>query len=323
MSKFLPELSKQIHSEVIGEVIEKNYVSIIPVWIPLQLTWINNVYRTFHDYEKYMIVMYLLMTTFETYTKNFTKLNYDEYFNQNEFEIEKINVMEISKSLNIAKETTRRKINELEKMGVIKKINKKIIIDRNTWPNIKPEETIKNVTRFLSTLSKMCVAERKISEPFSTEILTKICKEYFTFVWILYYEVQFPMLLGYKKIFGDLESFHVNGVCIINQALHSKKNDNSEMSKEFYLEKYMWSDQKSETGVNAMSISDITGIPRATVIRKLNKLLKEKFLKVDNKKHYSSTGHHAQKLLEVQKVTLDNLSKFASRVYNLCLMKND
>jgi len=72
-----------------------------------------------------------------------------------------------------------------------------------------------------------------------------------------------------------------------------------------------------------MSISDITGIPRATVIRKLNKLLKEKFLKVDNKKHYSSTGHHAQKLLEVQKITFDNLSKFTARVYNLCLMKND
>ena len=323
MSKFLPELSKQIHSEVIREVIDKNYASIIPVWIPLQLTWGNNVYRTFHDYEKYMIVMYLLKTTFETYAKNLTTLNYDEYFNQNEFEIEKINVMEISKSLNIAKETTRRKINELEKMGVIKKINKKIIIDRNTWPNIKPADTLKRITRFLSTLSKICVAEGKISEPFSNEILTKICKEYFSFVWILYYEMQFPMLLGYKKVFGDLESFHVNGVCIINQALHSKKNDNSEMSKEFYLEKYMWSDQRSDTGVNAMSISDITGIPRATVIRKLNKLLKEKFLKVDNKKHYSSSGHHAQKLLEVQKVTLDNLSKFASRVYNLCLIKND
>ena len=323
MSKFLPELSKQIHSEVIREVIDKNYASIIPVWAPLQLTWVNSVYRTFHDYEKYMIVMYLLKTTFETYAKNLTTLNYDEYFNQFEFEIEKINVMEISKSLNIAKETTRRKINELEKMGVIKKINKKIIIDRNTWPNIKPDDTIKRITRFLSTLSKICVAERKISEPFSNEILTKICKEYFSFVWILYYEMQFPMLLGYKKVFGDLESFHVNGVCIINQALHSKKNDNSEMSKEFYLEKYMWSDQRSETGVNAMSISDITGIPRATVIRKLNKLLKEKFLKVDNKKHYSSTGHHAQKLLEVQKITLDNLSKFATRVYNLCLTKKD
>jgi len=323
MSKFLPELSKQIHSEVIREVIDKNYASIIPVWVPFQLTWVNSVYRTFHDYEKYMIVMYLLKTTFETYAKNLTTLNYDEYFNQFEFEIEKINVMEISKSLNIAKETTRRKINELEKTGVIKKINKKIIIDRNTWPNIKPADTLKRITRFLSTLSKICVAEGKISEPFSNEILTKICKEYFSFVWILYYEMQFPMLLGFKKIFGDLESFHVNGVCIINQALNSKKHDNSEMSKEFYLEKYMWGDQRSETGVNAMSISDITGIPRATVIRKLNKLLKEKFLKVDNKKHYSSTGHHAQKLLEVQKITFDNLSKFTARVYNLCLMKND
>ena len=157
MSKFLPELSKQIHSEIVREVIEKNYTSIIPVWTPLQLTWVNSVYRTFHDYEKYMIVMYLLKTTFETYAKNLTTLNYDEYFNQFEFEIEKINVIEISKSLNIAKETTRRKINELEKMGVIKKINKKIIIDRNTWPNIKPEDTIKRITSFLSTLSKICV----------------------------------------------------------------------------------------------------------------------------------------------------------------------
>ena len=32
-----------------------------------------------------------------------------------------------------------------------------------------------------------------------------------------------------------------------------------------------------------MSISDISGIPRATVIRKLNKLLKGKFLTIDSK----------------------------------------
>ena len=323
MTQKIPQISNQIRSEDIREVLEKNYASILPVWSPLQLSWVNSVYKTFHDYEKFMIVMYLLMNTFQTYAKNFVKLNYEEYFDQNELEIETINVMEISKSLNIPKETARRKINELEEMGSIKRINKKIIIDRNTWPNIKPEETIKRMTRFLFTLSKICFNEGAISEPFSSEILTKTCKEYFSFVWLLYYQMQMPMLLGFKKIFGDLESFHVNGICVVNQALHSKKNDNSEMSKEFYLEKYMWSDQRSETGVNAMSISDITGIPRATVIRKLNKLLKEKFLKVDNKKHYSSTGHHAQKLLEVQKITLDKLSKFATRVYNLCLMKND
>ena len=70
-----------------------------------------------------------------------------------------------------------------------------------------------------------------------------------------------------------------------------------------------------------MSISDITGIPRATVIRKLNKLIKEKFLTIDSKKHYSGTGIHRKRLLEIQQITFKNLSKLASRIYNLCLSK--
>ena len=323
MSKILPEISKQIRSEDIREVIEKNFVSIIPVWAPLQLAWVNNVYRTFHDYEKFMIIMHLLMQTFEAYSKNFVKLNYDEYFDQNEVEIKSINVMEISKSLNIPKETARRKINELEEMGAIKRINKKIIIDRDTWPNIKPQDTIKRMTRFLSSLSKMCVNEKLILEPISSESLTVTCKEYFSFIWKLYYEMQIPMLLDFKKVYGDLESFHVSGICLSNHALNSKRNDNTKMSKEFYLEKYFFSDQKDNLGINAMSISDISGIPRATVIRKLNKLVKLKFLKIDSKKHYSSTGVHAKLLLNVQKNTLNNLSKFAERIYNLNLIKND
>ena len=323
MPVILPKLSKQIRSEDIREVIEKNFVSIIPVWAPLQLAWVNNVYRTFHDYEKFMIIMHLLMNTFEAYSKNFVKLNYDEYFDQNEVEVKIINVMEISKSLNIAKETARRKINELEEMGAIKRINKKIIVDRKTWTSIKPDETIKRMTRFLSTLSNMCVNEGIILEPISSESLIKTSKEYFSFIWKLYYEMQMPMLLDFKKVYGDLESFHVSGICLSNHALNSKRNDNTEMSKEFYLEKYFFSDQKDDLGINAMSISDISGIPRATVIRKLNKLLKIKFLKIDNKKHYSSTGNNVEKVLDVQKKTISNLSNLAARIYNLSLMKSN
>ena len=133
--------------------------------------------------------------------------------------------------------------------------------------------------------------------------------------------MQMPFLLGFKKVYGDLETFHVHGICMSNHALNSKKNDNSEMSKEFYLEKYFFADKKDFPGINAMSISDITGIPRATVIRKLNKLLKENFLKIDSKKHYSTTGFHQKKILEVQKNTFINLSNFASRIYNLSLIK--
>ena len=279
--------------------------------------------RTFHDYEKFMIIMHLLMNTFDAYSKNFVKLNYEEYFDQNEVEIKSINVMEISKSLNIPKETARRKINELEKLGTIKKIKKRFIIDRDTWPNIKPEETMKRMTRFLSTLSKICFTAGLIPEPISSEKLTEVCKKYFSYIWKLYFEMQLPFLLNYKKLYGDLETFHVNGIVISNQVLNSKKKDNSEMSKEFYLEKYFFADQKNELGINAMSISDITGIPRATVIRKLKKLVKDKYLQIDEKKHYSTTGTNAKNILEVQKDILKHLSKLVTSVYNLTLIKKN
>ena len=321
MPRILPEISKQICSEDILRIIEKNFNTIVPAWIPAQTSWVNALYKTFHDYEKFMIIMHLLMKTFDFYSKNFVKLNYEEYFSQNKVEVETINVIAISNALNIPKETTRRKINELEELGAIKKLNKKIIIDRSTWPSIKPEETIKRMSRFLAILSKMAFNEGLISEPISSEKLNEKSKEYFSFVWKLYYKMQMPMLLGFKKVFGDLETFHIHGICLSNHALNSKKNDNSEMSKGFYLDKYFFNEKNEFLGISAMSISDITGIPRATVIRKLNKLVKEKFLIIDSKKHYFVTGIHRKKILEVQQISFKNLSKLATRIYNLCLTK--
>ena len=56
---------------------------------------------------------------------------------------------------------------------------------------------------------------------------------------------------------------------------------------------------------------------------KLNRLIKDKYLEIDSKKHYISTGLNTKKFLEVQKTTLINLSKLTARVYNLSLMKNN
>jgi DNA-binding Lrp family transcriptional regulator len=314
--KSLPELTKQIRSAEIYSIIEEKYIEIVPQWMPLQVEWMNSVYRTFLDPEKFMIVMHLLKKTFESYSENFVKLDYDNYFNQNEIQIESINVMEISKALNIPKETTRRKINELEELGSIKRINKKIIIDRKTWPNIKPEDTIVRVSRFLSILSKRLYEENKISKEITSKEIAKTVEEYFSYVWKLYYDMQIPMLLSFKKRFGDIECFHIWGICVVNQIFTSLKNDNSHLSRELYIEKYLFKNENI-LGVNAMSISDISGIPRATVIRKLKKLVKIGFLKVDSKKQYLTTNLEAKELKIVQKKNLQNLSKFAERIYNL------
>jgi len=322
MFKILPKVSRQIRSKEILNILEKNYSEIVPVWVPMQSQWMNTLYKTFNDYDKFMIIIHLLLKTFDFYSKNFVKLNYQEYFDQREIEIREINIIEISNSLNIAKETTRRKINELETLGAIKRIKKKIIIDRETWPSIKPEDTMIRMSRFLSVVSKILYKEKLISESLTSDQIITTFKENFSYIWKLYFEIQIPMLLGFKKIYGDFETFHVHGICLGNQFLNAKKN-NTKMSKEYFIEKYFTDDKKSFTGINAMSISDISGIPRATVMRKLDKLIKEKFLTKNNKKQYLVRSLHINKLSRVQKTTFINLSIFAECVYNLCLFKKN
>ena len=75
----------------------------------------------------------------------------------------------------------------------------------------------------------------------------------------------------------------------------------------------------NHSGINAMSISEISGIPRATVIRKLNKLLKENYLRIDKKKHFRIrvTGVHVKEIYNVNKNTINNFSYFSTQVYNL------
>jgi len=322
MPLILPKISKQILSKDIHYILNKNFTSIQPIWVPIQMRWMNNLYRTFHDYEKFMIIMYLMTKTFDYYSKNFVKLNYNEFFSQNEVDVETLNVMEISNALNIPKETARRKINELEELGAIKRKYKKIIIDRSAWPSMKPQETMKNLSHFLSILSKILFKEGFMLEQISSDQIVRTAKDNFSFVWKLYYDMQIPMLLMFKKIHGDLESFHIHGICLSNHALNAQKIDTSEMSKELYLDRYFFGDKQEFLGINAMSISDISGIPRATVIRKLNKLVKEKFLTINSKKHYSTNkGIHQKKLLTVQNNTFINLSKFAARIYNLSLIR--
>ena len=322
MPRSIPNFKEQVHFEDIYKTLEENYSSIGSIWMPLQLEWINGIYQTFKDYEKFMIIAHLLSRTFEFYSKNFVRLTYDEFYDQKQIEIEKYNIMDIAKNLDIPKETARRKIKELEEIGHIKRFNKKIVVDNGTWPNVQPRNTIKRISRFFATFSKILCEKKILSKTFSTEEITKIIKEYFSHVWKLYYDMQIPMLLNNKKMHGDLETFHVWGVCIVNQVINSNRNDNSRMSKEYYLDKFIFQGHEDSRGVNAMSISDISGIPRATVIRKLNSLVKNNFLKMDKKKLYVSTGFHKKKKIITQNENFINLSKFASNIYNLNIYQN-
>jgi len=313
----IPEISKQIYKQDVLNILFDQYSIIGSVWTMHQLEWMNGIYRTFNDHEKFLIIIYLTKRTLDFYSRNFIMLNYNQFYSKDILEIEKFNIAEISTNLDIPKETARRKIVELEKSGVIKRNKKKIIIDRSSYPHIKPINSIKRVSRFLSVLSELLYQQKILSKKIETNSLEKIIKNNFSYVWKLYYEFQIPMMKGYKNFFEDIEAFHIWGLCVVNQHVFLKKKNKKEERIKFI--KHLTA-IGNIPGLNAMSISDISGIPRATVVRKLKKLLRKNYLSIDDKKHYRLTDVPMSEAKLVQDIVLERLAEFSTKIFNLTIL---
>jgi len=297
---------------------ENKYSTLGSVWVSHQMEWCNGVYSSFKDHDKFLIVIYLVKKTLDFYSRNFVKLSYEEFYLRDTLEIEKFNITELALALNIPKESARRKVLELESKGAIRKNKKNIILDRFKFYYSKPIDSIKRISRFLATLSELCKDEKILSKNITSEELELVIKDNFSYIWKIYYELQIPMLIGYKKIFKDLETFHIFGICVVNEHLNAKKISEVYTNRDQFL-KSIFTVNKVQ-GINAMSISDITSIPRATVIRKLKKLVNQKILTIDAKKHYKLTGSFANKLKPLQKKVFIKLADFSTKVFNLVVL---
>ena len=73
----------------------------------------------------------------------------------------------------------------------------------------------------------------------------------------------------------------------------------------------------SNSGISAMSISDMTSIPRATVIRKCQYLLKEDLVKINSKKQYVLSSMNFKKILPYQTEVFWFKAKFIRKILNL------
>ena len=312
------ETSKQIYHKDILRVLENNYSIIGPIWLQHQMDWKNSNYASYKDHDKFLIIIYLIKKTLDFYLKNSIRLSYDQLYSQDSVEIKKFNVIEVAKNNNIPKESARRKIIELEKMGVIKRNKANIIVDRSIHSTIAPMKSLTRTSRFLSLFSNILVEKKILKYQLSSTHLEKIIKKNYSYIWKFYYEMQISMLLSYKNIFNDLEIFHIYGICVVNQHLHTKthlKNENKFKLNRMEFIKSTYLSEKIQ-GINAMSLSDITGIPRATVVRKLRILVKKKHLIIDNKKHYRLTGSFVNRLIPLQSTVLTNLANFSTKVFN-------
>ena len=77
----------------------------------------------------------------------------EAFYGQDKVGIEKLNLIEISKDLNIPKETVRRKVNYLQSNEIIIRSGKSIFLHTKGLEIQKPMSTIENLSGLLSKLS--------------------------------------------------------------------------------------------------------------------------------------------------------------------------
>ena len=314
--KKLPSIYSEIENDIIDEVFKNSFDKLNPYFFQLMSEWTIGGYNLFKDLDKYIILIYLVNKQFEFYRRNNLNITYDNFYKFKSLEIEKINLIKISLELNIPKESTRRKIIELEKNGIIKKIGKKITIDRSAYVSMQPIHTLNNLSKLLSIFSKILKSKKIIKNELDQDEIKNLIKQNFSFCWYQFYKFLFPYCLRWKNHFGDLVFVAIMQIIILNSNTKIKKKLKSE---DLYLKK--WRNKiisQKVKGINAMSISEITNIPRPTVVRKLKILIKKKYISMDKKKliNLDVSEKNFKEMSKIQDLNINSINIFIKRTFN-------
>ncbi|MDA9880371.1 MarR family transcriptional regulator [Candidatus Pelagibacter sp.] len=312
--KQLPSISSQIDENKISKIIDRNFSKIAPFFYPFIANWLTRAYSVYGDIDKYLIAIYLVNRQFIFYRKNGFTINFETFFENKPLEIDKINFSDISKDLKIPKESVRRKIKELENKEVIKKVKKKILIYRTGLSTARVNIAIKELSLLLHEFNKILKEEREVNKVFKVEEIISSIKQNYSFCWYQFYKFLFEYTNRWRNQIDDLETLCI-GMNVVLNTTQSKQFVSTKKNRASYFKEIMGSDLR---GVNAMSLSDITGIPRPTVVRKLKWLIDKKFLSINDKKLISLDARESafKKSKTLQKQNFLTLSNFIYRVFN-------
>ena len=309
----LPSISAQISEEKIHKVIQENFASLAPSFFTLNSNWFIRAYDHFKDIDKFVIIIYLVNKDLIFFRKNGVKVDYDTFYKDKSIEIDKINISDISKDLRIPKESIRRKVLDLEKNGIIKKSGKKIFIIRDTLYSVRANQTLIEIATILYEFNKILHKEKLVDDIYSVNEIITSMKENFSFCWYQFNKFWFSYINRWRVELKDLEILAIGMVVVINAV------KNKEFSPKKNLRSYKKEIGGSDArGVNAMSISEITGIPRPTVVRKLKYLIDKRFLHINEKKLITYHPKESAFVTTVKMVdqNMVNLSNFIYRVFN-------
>jgi len=291
--------TNEIKPEIIKRIFKENFSTINIKFLIHQSEFMTGIYgRYFNDLESASIVIYFAKGLHRLILRQREiDLNHDISFNNfyenhKKFDLSGFKVIDVARHSGLPRETVRRKINELIKFKVLKKNNQII-----SWDPLMPEKLPYNtlVKKSIKSLSKLIKNILFFFDPHtSLEYIEKEIEKNYSFYWYHYLNTQQEFFKNWQKNIKDLELLLIGLECsILGAQVHSKEKYNFD---EVFSKKI--NDRKNCT-ISASTISNITGIPRATCIRKLSKLLKLKLIKKDSrfKKYYFDFKNYGNSII--------------------------
>ena len=273
----------------IEKVLLDNFVDLMPPFYEMESSFLSGIYERYGDLEGGNIVIFFARDLhLEILRKREIDLNFDlsldTFWNNHKNVIQKkIKIITIAKNTGLPRETTRRKILSLIKTKHIKKTEKNTVF----WePDSKSKDSyIRIIGEQISALSKFIFQQLNF---FSLNIpISKIEKEIknnYSFYWYHYLNTQLQYMKLWQLQFKDLEMLLI-GLQTLIQSIRSLKNSNKLQDLDsFLLNKTIKSASSFDikvAGISATSVSEVTGIPRANCIRKLEKYIKMKIIEKD------------------------------------------
>ena len=304
---------QKLSQKNIEKIILENYIEYQHLFIEFQSEFLLGLYSRYQSVENGNLVLYYAKQTHQNilrqrdYDLNFN-LSYDKFWeNHQQIKPKKKTIIKVAQDIFLPKETVRRKILQLLKTKVLSTKNKNIgWLPSEQYKksyNVVVDKEIKGIGRLMSFICE------KINLPISKEEATEEIKEKFSFYWFHFLDTQLKYLRLWGKQFDDREL-----ILIFLQVAHlfiSKVKKKKLSLQNLYSNSNLIKDFISSS-ISATSVAHVTGIPRATCIRKLEHLVKLKLISKDkiSKRYYIIPEAISESLIS------NNLTKETVKLFN-------
>jgi len=334
------KIKKRIEPKEIRDLLYNHYSKVMSEFYEMQSSFLSIRYKVHQSIETSLVLISLIRNihlsiirkreknldhdiSLDNFILNLEGLDFDENGQK---------IISIVKTTGIPKETVRRKLKKLIQNGFIKK-NK----NREFFWNLseKRQHNFINIMNSdISALAKLTFGFLKhLDINLNQKVIENEIKSQFSFYFYHFYHSQLLWLRMWQTKIKDIDLIFIALQVIIPTLQYADKNENL---KELGLEniytligKTNDNYKSSATAVSAASISEITGIPRVTCIRKLEKLVKLGLLvrEIKTKRYFVNqiTASRTKNIITKDNIhfTVEIFSEYLSIIINALTRKNE